>query len=178
MKWASVMLLMILVLLCGCPGPGEKGNPYLAAHVAIDQASLALPIAEGIFNQWLYRQPDLERPDVKRAVQGFYKVMTALHHSIKLAHDGVNIAEQTRDDPDIHALLRLSDAAWKDLRDFLDELLAGGSSDIVVDIIEETMPEGAGPDEIDVRILSMPISRNPMTALPKSLRLNTGLTRN
>lgn len=178
MKWAIMLLLVMVVLLCGCPGPSEKANPYLTAHVVINQASLALPIAEGIFNQWLYRQPELDNASVKRTVQGFYRVMTALRHSVKLAHDGVDIAEQMKEDPDVNKLLRLSDVAWKGLRDFLGELLAGGSSEIVVSIIEETEPEGAEPEEIEVRILSMPISNNPMTALPKSLLPDGRLTRN
>jgi hypothetical protein len=96
-----IALLLMSVMLCGCPGPSRKVDPYMAAHIAISQASLVLPVAEGIFSQWLYAHSKLDSPDVKRARLGFSRAMTVLYNSIKLAHDGVNIAKQAQEDPDM-----------------------------------------------------------------------------
>ncbi len=93
--------------------------------------------------------------------------MTVASNSLMLAHDGVDIAKQAKEDPDIGELLHLSDVAWGDLRDFLDELLTNGGSGIIVDVIEEE--ELAGPGEIEVRVLTMIVDKDPMDALPESL---------
>ena len=164
-----VLLSVVLaaVLLCGCPGPVVKADPYSAAHIAINRASLVLPVAEGIFNQWLYAQPKLDSPKVKRARVSFSRAMTVASNALKLAHDGVDLAKQAKEDPDIGKLLRLSDAAWGDLRDFLDTLLAGGSPGIIVDVFEEVEP--SGPDAIEVRVLDLTVNKNPIDALPASL---------
>ena len=162
-----IAVLLASVLLCGCPGPGGQVDPYLTAHVIINQAGLALPVAEGIFNQWLYGQAKPDSPRVKKARLGFSRAMTVASNSLMLAHDGVDIAKQAKEDPDIGELLHLSDVAWGDLRDFLDELLTNGGSGIIVDVIEEE--ELAGPGEIEVRVLTMIVDKDPMDALPESL---------
>lgn len=169
-----LLALLVAVIVTACPDPQTgKIDPYLTAHTIINQASLALPVAEGIFNQWLYQQTDAEK--AKKAQLAFAKVKTAVANGFKLAHDGVAIAKQAKEDPDVSKLLAQADTAWKDLYKFLDDLLAPGDTPIVVAVAGGTTEGGgaasqpAAPEGVGVKKSAVKMKPSPMMALPKSV---------
>jgi hypothetical protein len=166
------LVLAVAVLglvISGCPAVSSvKRDPYLVAHTVINQASLALPIAEGIFNQWVYTQDDLKK--VRKAKLTFAKIKTLVANGLKLAHDGVYIAEQAKEDPDVVKLLLQADTAWDDLRQFLGTLLDDGDHGIITEGAEEVATESTpGGVDVSVRMLAMTSKKNPMDALPVSI---------
>lgn len=168
------LCLVLALLAWGCPDPQTgKIDPYLTAHTVINQASLALPIAEGIFNQWLYQQTDVEK--AKKAQLSFEKIKTAVANGLKLAHDGVDIAKQAKEDPDVSKLLAQADSAWTDLYKFLDDLLAPGDTPIVVAVGEGTAEGGGAASQpatsggVGVKTSAVKVKPSAMMALPKSL---------
>lgn len=167
----ALAVVVLLGLVIGCPGPGEstsKPNPYLVAHTIINQAGLALTVAEGIFNQWVYAQDDIKK--VRKAKSTFAKVKTLVAHGLNLAHDGVYIAEQTEEDPDVARLLLQADDAWDDLRQFLGTLLSDGDHNIITEDEEVVALESApGGVAVSVRMLDLTSKKNPMDALPVSI---------
>jgi hypothetical protein len=174
MKRLSLKLAVVVLYvgICGCPSPNTgviKSDPYLVAHTIINQAGLALTVAEGIFNQWVYVQTDSKK--VEKAQLTFAKVKTLVANGLKLAHDGVYIAEQAKQTPDVTQLLLKADNAWDDLRQFLADLLDDGNHGIVTEIAEE-QPAGEevpGGVNVSVRIQALTSKSNPMDALPTSL---------
>ena len=163
-----VLAVVVALLMGGCPDPQTgKIDPYLTAHTVINQASMALPIAEGIFNQWLYQQTDAEK--VKKVQLTFAKVKTAVANGLKLAHDGVDIAKQAKQDPDVSKLLAHADTAWKDLYKFLDDLLSKGDTDIVVAVKEEKGGAASQPAGIGSTSSALKAKPSPMAVLPKTL---------
>jgi len=167
------LCLVLALLAWGCPDPQTgKIDPYLTAHTVINQTSLALPIAQGIFNQWLYAQTDAEK--IKSAQQLFAKIYTAVSNGFKLAHDGVDIAKQAKEEPDVAKLLAQADTAWKDLYKFLDDLLAKGDPGVVVALGTGTEQGGAAASQpstsgVGVKKSAITVKPSPMMALPKSL---------
>lgn len=170
-----MLALLAAIIVAACPDPNTgKIDPYLTAHTVINQASLALPVAEGIFNQWLYQQTDAEK--AKKARLTFAKVKTAVANGFKLAHDGVEIAKQAKEDPDIGKLLAQADTAWKDLYKFLDDLLAPGDTPIVVAVGTGAAEGGAPASQpasttggIGVKKSAVKQKPSPIMALPKSI---------
>jgi len=161
-------MLLAAVLLLGCPGPDGKVDPYLTAHTVINQVSLALPIAQGIFNQWALMQTDQAK--VKAAEQTFAKVSTAVANGLKIAHDGVDIAKAAKETPDVTKLLAQADMAWKDLYKFLDGLLAKGADGITVALAEGAPPPASQPaGEVAVKRSAVKVNKSPMTYLPQTL---------
>lgn len=161
-------LLLAAVLLLGCPGPDGKIDPYLTAHTVINQAALALPIAQGIFNQWALSQTDQEK--VKAAKLVFEKVCTAVANGLKVASDGVDIAKVAKETPDVAKLLAQADMAWKDLYKFLDDLLAKGADGITVALAEGAAPPTSQPAAgVGVKRSAVKVSKSPMSYLPQSL---------
>lgn len=166
-------LCLIFGLLAGCPDPQTgKIDPYLTAHTVINQTSLALPIAQGIFNQWLYAQTDAEKA---KAVQlKFAQIYTAVSNGFKLAHDGVDIAKQAKEDPDVSKLLAQADTAWKDLYKLLDDLLAKGDPGVVVVVGTGAVEGGSSASQpatsgVGVKKAAITVKKSPMMALPKTL---------
>ena len=122
MKRAALAVVAAL-LLWGCPNPETgKVDPYLTARTIILQFQTATSLADGIFQQWLLGQPEGEPKD--QAEAKYLKIKTAVLNGLQLALDGVDIAEQAKEDPDVTKLLEKADAAWKDLQKFLADLLA------------------------------------------------------
>jgi Rad3-related DNA helicase len=169
----KLAVVALYVGVCGCPGPnvgGTRSDPYLVAHTVINQASLALTVAEGIFNQWVYAQTDSKKVD--KAQLTFAKVKTLVANGLKLAHDGVYIAEQAKKDPDVVKLLLQADNAWDDLRQFLGALLDDGNHGIVTEVAQEEVAAAKdvpGGVDVSVRMQAMTSQRNPMEALPVSI---------
>jgi len=167
-----VLSLAAALLLWGCPDPQTgKVDPYLTAHTVINQLSLALPIAQGIFNQWLYAQTDAEK--IKSAQLTFAKICTAVSNGFKIAHDGVDIAKQAKEEPDVSKLLAQADTAWKDLYKFLDDLLAQGDPGIVVAVGEGAAKGSTAASQptagVGVKKSAVTVKQSPMMALPKTL---------
>jgi len=166
-------MLAAALLLWGCPNPETgKVDPYLTAHTVINQVSLAVPIAQGIFNQWLYAQTDAEK--IKTAQQTFAKIVTAVSNGFKLAHDGVDIAKQAKEDPNVSKLMAQADAAWKDLYKFLDDLLDKGDPGVVVAYGAGAAEGGAAASQpttsgVGVKKSAITVKKSPMMALPKTL---------
>lgn len=122
-------LAVAAALLVGCPNPDTgKVDPYITARAIILQVQTAVSLADGIFQQWAVGQPSGEELEKTKAT--YYKIKTAIFNGIKLALDGVDIAEQAKEDPDVNKLLEKADAAWKDLKNFLSDLFAKTSNAI------------------------------------------------
>lgn len=170
----KLMLFGIIVLAMGCPRvPNGSVDPYLTAHTIINQVSLALPVAQGIFNQWIYGQTDVEK--AKKAQQTFAKISTAVSNGLKVAHDGVDMVKKAKGEPKIANILAQADLAWKDLYKFMDDLLAGGDHGIVV-ILEPAEEKGSGsaskpaaPAGTGVKTSAVIVKSSPIMALPRTL---------
>lgn len=161
----ALQAVFVVCVVAGCPDPKTgKLNPYLTARTIINQASLSLPVAEGIFNQWAAQQADVEKR-IKAQLK-FARVKTAVANGIRLAHHGVNIAEQAREDPNAAKLLAHADAAWKDLYRFLDSLLVSGDSEVVV--VVGPRPDSGGPT-VGAKKSALSMKGSPLLALPVSL---------
>lgn len=173
MKKLSLRLAVVVLSCCalGCPNTGTmRSDPYVVSHMVINQAGLALTIAEGIFNQWLLTQSDMKK--IRKARLTFAKVHTLVAGGLKLAHDGVRIAEKAKETPDVVALLSEADDAWGDLRQFLSDLLDDGNHGIIVSDPGEPDDGGdefAAPGGVGKRVLAMTTTTNPMDALPVSI---------
>lgn len=122
-------LAVATALLVGCPNPDTgKVDPYITARAIILQVHTAVSLADGIFQQWAVGQPSGEELEKTKAI--YYKIKTAVFNGIQLALDGVDIAEQAKEDLDVNKLLEKADAAWKDLQKFLSDLLSKTSNTI------------------------------------------------
>ena len=118
----KLLMALVAVFIVGCPNPETgKTDPWLTARVLIFQSKNAVPIAESIFMQWTFAQTDAEK--VKKAQETFYKIKTAVLNGFALALDGVNIAQQAKEEPDVTKLLAQASLAWADLHKFLGDLL-------------------------------------------------------
>jgi len=163
--------VVVAVFLCGCPDANTgKMDPYLTAHTIINQAGVALTVAEGIFNQWVYAQTDVEK--VQKAQLTFAKIKTLVAHGLELAHDGVYLARQAKEQPDVIKLLAQADVAWNDLRSFLTALLDSGNPGIIVDDLGEAEPGEHNPDMlggVSARVMALTSKTNPIDALPASI---------
>lgn len=114
------LTIVAALLLCSCPGPGGKVDPWLTARTIITQTQNALFFIDGIFNQWLLGQPDDKRDEVESK---YLMVRQAVIDGLRLALDGVDIAEQAKKDPDVQKLMEAADKAWLDLKTFVANLL-------------------------------------------------------
>jgi hypothetical protein len=170
----KLMLLGVVVLVLGCPRLSSVAvDPYLTAHTVINQVSLALPIAQGIFNQWIYGQTDVEK--AKKAQQTFARISTVVSNGLKIAHDAVDVTQKIKGEPKISEILAQADTAWKDLYKFLEDLLAGGDRGIVV-ALESTEEKGGGsaskpatPAGTGVKKSAVTVKNSPIMALPRTL---------
>lgn len=152
-----IICLIAALFLWGCPDPQTgKVDPYLTAHTVINQVGMAVPIAQGIFNQWVYAQSDQEK--VQKAQLKFNQILTAVSNGLAIAHNGVDIAKQAKEDPDVSKLLAQADEAWKSLYKFLDDLMGTAP------------PKDTTPAEEGVGTKSLALSaKSPLADLPKSL---------
>lgn len=157
MKRAALAVVAAL-LLWGCPNPETgKVDPYLTARTIILQFQTATALADGIFQQWLLGQPEGEPKEQAKAK--YLKIKTAVLNGLQLALDGVDIAEQAKEDPDVTKLLEKADAAWKDLQKFLADLLAPtGDAVAAADTLRAKL---GAPSSNDLK--------KQLEALPKSL---------
>jgi hypothetical protein len=166
-----VLCLVAALFVWGCPDPQTgKIDPYLTAHTIINQASLALPIAQGIFNQWLLAQTDAEK--AKQAQLKFEQIKTAVSNGLVLAHNGVDIAKQAKEDPDVSKLLAQADEAWKSLYKFMDDLLGKGDTPIVVALGGGSQPASQPTTTsggVGVKHAAVTVKPSPLMALPKTL---------
>jgi len=136
-----VSLFLVMALLCGCPhntpGPNDpaKPDPYATARLVIQGCQLSLYVADGVFEGWAAQQTDMEK--VKKARAEYMRIRAAVADGLKLALDGVAIAEQAHVDPDLTKILAKADAAWQDLKALLTDILGKTTT-------PSTMP-GAAP---------------------------------
>jgi hypothetical protein len=129
MKKLMMSLAALSLLVTACPNPETgKVDPYLTARTVILQAQTAISLADGIFHQWLLGQ---EADKAKAAEARYYKIKTAVVNGLKLAMDGVDIAEKAKKDPDVATLLAAADKAWQDLQKFLSDLLSKPTTNLV-----------------------------------------------
>jgi hypothetical protein len=176
-KPALCVLLGGLVLgtHMGCPDPQTgKIDPYLTARTVILQANTALALADGIFNQWLLGQTDAEK--AKRTQQIYEKTRTAVSNGLQLALNGVDIAQQAKEDPDVAKLMAEADKAWKSLSKFLTDLLAKGDPGVTVALAEGDKEGGTPASQpattsggVGVKRSAVKVKQSAAMALPKSL---------
>lgn len=118
----KLLMSLVALFIVGCPNPETgKTDPWLTARTVILQSKNAVSIAESIFMQWTFSQTDAEK--VKKSQETFYKIKTAVLNGFTLAMDGVNIAQQAKEEPDVTKLLSQANTAWADLHKFLGDLL-------------------------------------------------------
>lgn len=176
---SRIMSLLMAMACCaflismetGCPDPQTgKVDPYLTARTVILQANTALALADGIFNQWLLAQTDLEKAKKTQAI--YEKTRTAVSNGLQLALNGVDIAQQAKEDPDVAKLMAEADKAWQSLSKFLSDLLGKEDSGVTVALAEgetaasqpATTSGGVGVSRSAVKVKS-----SPLNALPRSL---------
>lgn len=115
------LLLVALLLLVGCPGPGGKVDPYATARTVINSMQFSVSFADAIFNQWAIKQTDPAK--VKAASEKYAYIRLLVLDGLQAALKGVDIAEQAKKDPDMTKLMDQAELAWKDVRVFLADLL-------------------------------------------------------
>ena len=169
-----ILTLLVAMLSWGCPDPQTgKIDPYLTARTIILQANTSLALADGIFNQWLLAQTDAEKAKKTQAI--YEKTRTAVSNGLQLALNGVDIAQQAKEDPDIAKLMAQADEAWKSLSKFLGDLLDKGDPGVTVALAEGST-EGSTPASqpaaaggVGVKRSAVKVKPSPLNALPKSL---------
>lgn len=158
-----VMAILAATIAWACPDPQTgKIDPYLTARTIINQANTALALSDGIFNQWLLAQTDMEK--AKEIQLKYQKIRTAVANGLQLALNGVAIAEQAKKDPDIKLLMAEANKAWDNLRQFLEDLLSKPDAPAVA-----TGPT-TQPSTSEVRSTTHALTvKDPLKNLPKKL---------
>lgn len=116
-----LLAIVAAMLLAACPGPTGKVDPWLTARTIILQTQTAVGLADGIFQQWLLSQPAGEKKEEAQAK--YLKIKQTVMNGLRLALDGVDVAEQAKKDPEVGKLLEKADAAWRSLQQLLADLL-------------------------------------------------------
>jgi hypothetical protein len=170
----KLLLIALALLIWGCPDPTTgKIDPYLTARSIILQANTSLALADGIFNQWLLGQTDAEKAKKTQVI--YAKAKTGVSNGLQLALNGVNIAQQAKEDPDVTKLLAEADKAWQNLSKLLAGLLASGDPAVAVAVGSGTTPtsqpaaKSTGTPGIASRTQAMTVKKSPLDVLPKSL---------
>lgn len=156
------LAFMAVMMMVACPDPlTGKIDPYMTARTVINQAGVSLALADGIFNQWLLAQSDVEK--AKKTQATYVQIKTAVANGLQVAYVGVGIAEQAKKDPDISKLLAEADNAWKALSKLLGGLLGAGDSEVTVALATAPASQPATGSKAPLAKI------NPMDYLPKSL---------
>jgi len=166
MIWAGILSMEL-----GCPNPETgKIDPYLTARTIINQGNVGVALAVGIFNQWALAQTDAEK--VKKYSATFEKIKTCVLNGLQLALNGVDIAEQAKTDPNVKDLLSDANAAWANLRKFLEDLLSkpedANAVELVSGAVPASQPATAG-GEVKTRTSALTQKVSPLRNLPKTI---------
>jgi len=165
------ILLAAILFVVGCPNPQTgKVDPYLTARTIINQASTALALSDGIFNQWLLGQTDADK--AKKVQQTYVKVKTAVANGLQLALNGVAIAEQAKKDPNLDDLMSKANEAWDSLRKFLTDLFAKPEDAKLVSGFSAKHTPTSKPttkDGISSKKSAVTSTKSPVDYLPKKL---------
>lgn len=165
-----ILVAFVAIMAWGCPDPQTgKIDPYLTARTIILQANTALSLSDGIFGQWLLGQTDAEK--AKKAETTYRKIKTSVANGLQLALNGVAIAQQVKEDPDIKKLMAEANGAWDNLRKFLEDLLAKPEDAALVTVAAAPASQPAttktsGGVSSTTHALT---SKSPLDALPKKL---------
>lgn len=170
-----ILILVIALVAVGCPDPQTgKIDPYLTARTIILQANTSLALASGIFAQWLLGQSDSEKAKKTQAI--YEKTRTAVSNGLQLALNGVAIAQQAKEDPDVAKLLAQADKAWQSLSKLLGDLLAKGDPGVTVALAEGDTEGSMAASQpattsggVGVKRSAVKVKLSPLMALPKSL---------
>jgi hypothetical protein len=169
-----VLAVLLALVAWGCPNPETgKVDPYLTARTIILQANTALALADGIFNQWLLGQSDAEK--AKKVQATYQKVKTSVANGLQLALNGVAIAQQAKEDPDVKKLMAEANNAWGNLRKFLEDLLAKPEDAALVAVAGGTAAPASQPATtktsggIASKTSALTSKKSPLDALPKKL---------
>lgn len=121
---------LFTLLLTACPHNGPdvatpEKDPYAIARAVVQTAQLSLLAADGVFEIWAgFAEP----AKATEARVTYTKIRTAVVDGLKVAMDGINIAESQKEGLDLPKLLAQAEAAYQDLRAFLGILTGGASS--------------------------------------------------
>jgi hypothetical protein len=166
---ALVLTFLLALMAWGCPDPQTgKVDPYLTARTVINQASTALALSDGIFNQWLLGQADAEK--AKKAQLTYQKVRMSVANGLQLALNGVGIAEQAKEGLDVKKLMAEANDAWGNLRKFLEDLLAKPEDAVLVAATTTSQPvatKTAG--SVASKTSALTAKKSPLDVLPKKL---------
>ena len=169
MKRAFTFLIVVGLLgppLSGCPNPETgKIDPYLTAKTIINQAQTALSLADGIFNQWLISTKK-EDADKQKIQATYHKTKTGVANGLQLALNGVSIAEQAKEDPDVTKLMLQANNAWASLRKFMVDLL--NKDPAGVSPMSNEVPPIKTSGGISSRASALTV-KNPAEMLPRKL---------
>lgn len=109
-RWSMLIPFLIVTSCAHCPVSGS--NPYNVARAVIQAAQLALNVAAGVFAS--FGSPS-SQPQ-------FIQISTAVADGLKLALDGVNVAEEQKSGFDLNKLMANAESSYQDLRAFLTAL--------------------------------------------------------
>lgn len=158
---------IIFALILGCVNPQTgKVDPYVTARSTISQAQIVVSLADGIFTQWAVAQTDQSK--VTKATETYARAKTGVANGLRLALDGVNIAEAAKKDPNIESIGKYANAAWNDLYALLTGLIKKDGVQIsVVGPATLPIPESSSGG-IGKAAMALTISE-PFATLPKIL---------
>lgn len=141
-------------------------DPYLAAKTVINQANIALSLADGIFQQWALGQADIQKR--AEAQKTFTIIKTSVANGLQLALKGVDIAQTAKQNPDLRVLMDQSEEAWKALTQFLIGILDPKDNSIIVTF---SPPNDAAPPTggVSVKEAALKPYISPLDTLPISL---------
>lgn len=141
MKKINILLLVISLALAlsACPRPLDPNgppapDPYATARAVIQGAELAVLGADGIFEIAMAFTDPTRVPELRKA---YLKIRASVLDGLRLALDGVAIAESQKQGFDLAKLMAQAETAYQDLLKFIAGLKATPSS----------MPK-AGPPEL------------------------------
>ena len=120
----KLLLLVALLAFPACNNlkpPQSLPDGYVIARATVQGAQILLAGADGLF-EVLTAFIDAEKlKDVKAT---FYRIRASVVTGLQLALDGINVAESQKQGFDLGKLMAQANAAWTDLRAFLESLSA------------------------------------------------------
>jgi hypothetical protein len=122
----TLSCIMAAVLLTACPHNTPDPNtpqkdPYAIARAVIQGAQLTLLGADGVFEITVAFMDPAKVPDIRK---DYLRIRAAVVAGLKIASDGVDVAESQKAGFDIVKLLAQAETAYQDILKFLGDLKA------------------------------------------------------
>lgn len=121
------VLLVACLLLTACPWTEKPvvttppKDPYVTARAVVQNAQLLVAAADGIFELWIALNPKMLDVGVRKL---YLKIKNAVVDGLRLALDGIAVAESQKAGFDLAKLMGPASVAYQDLLKFIDGLKA------------------------------------------------------